>query len=212
MADRPWEKEGWVTLSDEEHEIHGVTVEMIDWWWDNMEKGYVLWHPTEHKNFYWEVAPGDAGHVGAVQVADQDSNKQGGARGKWLDVSVFPFPIDYDHCLVLEGFNSDKDNQDLCVHMYSATDYGCKHRFLTIMRGPRAKQVKEMINRRKNSSETRSHPTVEAERWPEFLPELYRLWSVVRDPRINPHPNLKIKKMPNGRYSYTTPQNKPPKA
>ena len=49
-----------------DHELHGVTPEMIDWWWDNMEKGYPLWHPEDHISFVWEVAPATVGHVGAI--------------------------------------------------------------------------------------------------------------------------------------------------
>jgi len=210
MADRPWEKEGWVTLADEEHELHGVTPEMIDWWWDNMEKGYPLWHPVDHHAFKWAEgkAPGEVGHIGAVQIADQD----GGGTGIYLDVSAFPFPIDYEHCMALEGFKKDKENQDYCVHMYSAADYGTKHRFVVILHGPKGEEIKELRKAGKGPPLTpgaRTHAREEAERWSEFLPELYKLWSVVKDSRINPHPNLKIKKMGNGRYTYITSQNKP---
>ena len=40
--------EGWIVV---DHIIPGVTEEMLDWWWVNMEKGYELWCPDEHKGF-----------------------------------------------------------------------------------------------------------------------------------------------------------------
>lgn len=39
-----------------DHELRGVTPEMLDWWWGtitNTER-YKLWHPTAHKLFEWE--------------------------------------------------------------------------------------------------------------------------------------------------------------
>ena len=40
------------------HEIPGVTPEMIDWFWDNMEKAYYLWAPDEHVSFVWHSTRG----------------------------------------------------------------------------------------------------------------------------------------------------------
>ncbi len=50
------------------HEIPGVTPEMIDWFWDNMEKAYYLWAPDEHVSFVWEIPPTQNGHVGAIHI------------------------------------------------------------------------------------------------------------------------------------------------
>jgi hypothetical protein len=44
----------WIVV---DHIIPGVTAEMLDWWWVNMEKGYELWCPDEHKAFRWEIKP-----------------------------------------------------------------------------------------------------------------------------------------------------------
>jgi hypothetical protein len=49
----------------------GVTARMIDWFWSNMEKGFVLWHPTEHEPLTWVVAPQDGDPVGSVHLAPQ---------------------------------------------------------------------------------------------------------------------------------------------
>src|SRR4051794_24404422 len=49
----------------------GVTARMIDWFWSNMDKGFVLWHPTEHEPLTWVVAPQDGDPVGSVHLAPQ---------------------------------------------------------------------------------------------------------------------------------------------
>ena len=40
-----------------DHELPGVTPEMLDWWWKNMvdPEYYKLWHPEDHISIEWEV-------------------------------------------------------------------------------------------------------------------------------------------------------------
>lgn len=215
MESRPWEKDGWFTLCDEFSEIHGVTPQQIDWWWDNMEKGYPLWHPTEHHDFKWEVPPGEIGHIGAVQIVDQGDKEGGpGVRGTWHDVSVLPFAPEYDHVLVLGGFQTDAENTDWGIHQYQATDYGTDHRWTVIMKGPKVEQIKAMRAAGKDMFSTPSwngmtHSQAEAYFWQDFLPTLWKLWQAVKNPYINPQPNLKVKKLPNGKIAYIH-DNKPP--
>ena len=56
-----------------DHILPGVTPEMIDWWWDNINttERYKLWHPEDHKSFQWEISPKD-GHIGAIHSEAQD--------------------------------------------------------------------------------------------------------------------------------------------
>ena len=39
---------GLVLPSQKQHFLPGVTAEMLDWFWANMEKGYYLWAPGYH--------------------------------------------------------------------------------------------------------------------------------------------------------------------
>src|SRR4030067_480360 len=68
----------------------GVTVEMLDWWWVNMEKGYELWCPDEHKGFKWEIKPPLNGHIGAVQIAMEsiDYGPVMDLRIEWVDPNI----------------------------------------------------------------------------------------------------------------------------
>ena len=79
--------EGWIVV---DHIIPGVTAEMIDWWWVNMEKGYELWCPDEHKGFRWEVKPPLGGHIGAVQIATEsiDYGPVMDLRIEWVDPNL----------------------------------------------------------------------------------------------------------------------------
>ena len=51
-----------------EHELMGISPEMLDWWWDNIDntERYKAWHPKDHKSFAWEN-PSIKGHVGKIQ-------------------------------------------------------------------------------------------------------------------------------------------------
>src|SRR5512143_2995741 len=73
-----------------DHIIPGCTEEMIDWWWVNMEKGYELWCPDEHKGFKWEVLPPLGGHIGAVQIAKEsiDYGPVMDLRIEWVDPNI----------------------------------------------------------------------------------------------------------------------------
>ncbi len=53
-----------------EHELHGVTPEMLDWWWDNMDNdSYKLWNPKDHIALEWQIPPRQMGHIGAIHMA-----------------------------------------------------------------------------------------------------------------------------------------------
>ena len=47
----------WVLQSQTQHFLPGVTEEMLDWVWANMEKGYYLGAPGSHKRFNWVKEP-----------------------------------------------------------------------------------------------------------------------------------------------------------
>ena len=42
-------EKGYVLPSQKQHFLPGLTSEMLDWFWANMEKGYYLWAPGSHK-------------------------------------------------------------------------------------------------------------------------------------------------------------------
>lgn len=54
-----------------EWQLKGVASEMIDWFWSNMEKGFLLWHPEEHEPLQWAIPPKNGDLRGAVHIAPQ---------------------------------------------------------------------------------------------------------------------------------------------
>jgi len=86
----------------EHDELVGVTPEMIDWWWVNMEKGYPLWEPNDHKSFVWEVPPPVGGYLGAIQIAEEKMGPMPPMkiRIRWDDRPAV-HPRIYEHAIVI---------------------------------------------------------------------------------------------------------------
>ena len=57
------------THIDWNHE--GVTAREIDWFWSNMEKGFILWHPEQHEALEWAVPPKHGNPIGSIHIAPQ---------------------------------------------------------------------------------------------------------------------------------------------
>ena len=57
------------THIDWKHE--GLTPRMIDWFWSNMEKGFILWHPEQHRPLTWAVPPVHGNLIGSIHLAPQ---------------------------------------------------------------------------------------------------------------------------------------------
>ncbi|MHA1256172.1 MAG: DAPG hydrolase family protein [Promethearchaeota archaeon] len=148
-----------------DHELLGVTPEMIDWWWDNIDvtNRYKLWHPEDHKSFEWEVSPKE-GHVGAIQRVVENIGIPTTLRIRWEDPSQSPIPIEYNHALV--GSTLDHDNKPMTwlLHEYEKIENGTKLR--TTFRLP-AKIPKPLIE------SLRKHNIEEISEFEHFLPELY---------------------------------------
>jgi len=170
---------GWIVV---DHIIPGVTTEMLDWWWVNMEKGYELWCPGEHKGFRWEVKPPLGGHVGAVQIATESIN-YGPVRDiriVWMDPDLGT-PAHkafwtYDHLLAAGGGAPDPNAPPYVVlsHQYEAIPGGCKMR--SCMHTPPGMPPLEGW---------REHNIAEVSTFKDFLPALWGIWQAVTDPAIN---------------------------
>jgi hypothetical protein len=168
-------------------ELVGITPEMIDWWWVNMEKGYPLWEPNDHKSFVWEVPPPAGGFLGAIQIAEE---KMGPLppmkiRIRWDDPSTCPIPRVYEHAIVASGINPDGEVQAMILHEYEKSPRGTRMRSTMRFLGPVPPGLPEIW---------KLHDKSEVTTFPRFLPDLYRLWQAVKDPTINRQCSLKIKR------------------
>jgi len=198
--------EGWIVV---DHIIPGVTVEMLDWWWVNMEKGYELWCPDEHKGFRWEVKPPMGGHIGAVQIATEsiDYGPVMPIRIEWVDPNLGTEEQKnfwtYEHLLTAAGPTDPRSGKMAVVlsHQWEAIPGGCKMR--SCMHGipggppggiPTGPMPPHPSGKNPTGGGWRTHNIAEASTFKDFLPALWGIWQAVSDPAINRRCSLKIKK------------------
>jgi hypothetical protein len=197
---------GWIIV---DHIIPGVTSEMLDWWWVNMEKGYELWCPDEHKGFKWEIKPPPGGHIGAVQIATEsiDYSPVRDIRIEWVDPNLGTQEQKdfwtYEHLLTASTTGSKSGTQPRVElsHQWEAIPGGCKMR--SCMHQFRAPPPDNLSNglvpphpsgKKPSGGGWRAHNIAEVSTFKAFLPALWGIWQAVSDPAINRHCSLKIKK------------------
>ncbi len=177
-------------------QLDGVTPRMIDWFWSNMEKGFVLWHPEQHEALEWPVPPQHGNPLGAIHNAPQtwsDGRRQDlYIRFERLE-QVPPEVRDvivHEHVMVVAGLGLSEeemrrgDPMGYRVHQWSRHDAGVSGR-------------SSGIGRRKPEDAAAgkvwaAHAAQEIGNWEVFLPTLYRLYRVVTDTRRNPFADLSV--------------------
>jgi len=183
-------------------ELDGVTPRMIDWFWSNMEKGFALWHPIEHTDFYWEIKPRCDKFLGAIHVAPQrwSDGTLIEPHIRYEDPATLPQDVAdlivYDHCVAVAGiclFKKDYKPDNLVVayriHQWQASDLGVIGRSSAVPMQP-----EPLETAKERGIAWAKHATEEVNYWGDFLPQLYRLFSVVKSPELNPFFPLKLKR------------------
>lgn len=176
--------------------LEGVTPKMIDWFWMNMEKGFILWHPEQHEPMEWPVPPKHGQPLGAIHNAPQtwdDGRRQNlYIRFERLE-DVKPEIRDvicHEHVMIVAGLGLTEeemhagDPMGYRIHQWSASDNGVKGR-------------SSAIGTRKPEDEAQgkvwaAHAATEIANWEVFLPTLYGLYRVVKDVRRNPMADLTV--------------------
>jgi hypothetical protein len=191
-----------------DHFIPGCTEEMIGWWWVNMEKGYELWCPDEHKGFTWEVPPPLNGHVGAIQIAKEsiDYGAVLDLRIEWMDPNTATDEIKdwlvYKNVLCAGGspaFLKIPRKINL-THQWEAVPGGCKMRSTMHGMGGPPPGVKlpppppHPSGKKPSGGGWSVHNISEVSTFKTFLPALYWMWQAVSDPTINRKSNFVLKK------------------
>ena len=159
---------------------------MIDWFWSNMEKGFVLWHPSEHEPLSWAVPVRPGTLVGAVHLAPQTWS-DGTFRNLYIrfeDPATLATEIQerivYEHCVVAAGLGFGAESLEVeepmgyRVHQWQKTDVGVVGRSSAIG-GERPESPEEGLVWAKHCAE-------EIGNWGAFLPQLYALYRVVERP------------------------------
>jgi len=183
------------THLDWSHE--GVTPHMIDWFWSNMEKGILLWHPEQHEPLIWAVpvVPGDP--QGSVHIAPQTWN-DGTRQNLYIrfekleevPVEVRDYIV-YEHAVVVGGLGFGEeslvnpDPMGYRLHQWEKTDYGVVGKSSAI--GTHRKESPE------DGRVWAVHCAEEISNWGVFLPQLHNLFKVVKNPLFNPFADLSLK-------------------
>ena len=174
----------------------GVTPRMIDWFWSNMEKGFILWHPEQHEPLQWAIAPKHGNPVGSVHIAPQTWND--GTRQnlyiRFEDLATIATEIKdyiiYEHCVVVAGLGFGPESLEAGIpmgyriHQWEKTDFGVIGRSSAI--GTRKKETHE------EGLVWAEHCAEEVGNWGEFLPQLYNLYKVVKNTAYNPYADLSV--------------------
>lgn len=191
------------THIDWEHD--GVTARMIDWFWSNMEKGMLLWHPNQHEPLEWYVPPKHGNLVGSVHIAPQtwsDGTRQN-LYIKMEDPRTLPAEITglivYSHCYVAGGYNEEIIDSGkpfgYRLHQWQSTDAGVIGRSSALSGTKKATPEEDLV--------WAEHCTQEIGNWGVFLPQLYNLFRVITNTNYNPFSDLTVEtKDGTARYKY----------
>ncbi len=208
-------EKGYVLSAQHQYFLPGVTPEMLDWWWANMEKGYYLWAPGSHKRFNWVRAPWEYGFLNSAHMISESVGEGmpvfggSGVQIDRLDLSWFPFTEALEHVICEGIFNGKGEFVDATIHMWQAAPGGCVHidaavanpgiteppAFLLEMLAadPEAKPVPPSAT---------DHGEYEASRWPVFLPKLYELWDGHPDPTQSVRCDLRVRQTGPEQWEY----------
>lgn len=193
----------YVVTSDVTEMIPGVSSEMVDWWWGNMEKGYHLWAPGEHYGFDWVVPPCEVGYEGSVE-ASYEFDVHHPIILTRMGMDNYPFTDCYEHCWMSSGPLGPVDT--FLIHMYQDVPGGIYWRSVEFM----TKDMAELMNSIKDQMpDVSAHMEYESGRLNAFLPQLYELWKDHPDPWENIHYDLTTQKNKDGTWAHIS-KNLPP--
>jgi hypothetical protein len=176
--------------------LQGVFARQIDWFWSNMEKGFVLWHPSQHEPLTWPVPPRHGDPVGAIHRAPQ-TWKDGRRQDLYIRFENLDWVrpdlrdvIRHRHVIIVAGLGLGEealkaaDPMGYRLHQWTQTDDGV------------VGQSSALPTRVPESPEQggvwAAHCAEEIGNWEVFLPDLYRLWQVVEEGPRNPFTDLSV--------------------
>lgn len=206
---------GLVLKSQKQHFLPGVTAEMLDWFWANMEKCYYLWAPGSHKRFNWIRSPAQYGIEHSVHMISETTQKGlpvFGGEGVEIHRMVlkehYPLTSSLEHVICEGIYNGLGELVDYTIHMWEDTTGGCNHITATVANdrvSAPPQFIVEMLKADPNAkiipNWATDHEDYEASQWPVFLPTLYELWKNHPDPSQNIRCSLRVAKK-DGVFDY----------
>lgn len=176
--------------------LEGVNATMVDWFWSNMEKAFILWHPAQHESLEWEVAPRHGNPLGSIHIAPQTWN-DGVRQNLYIRMEkLAEVPelvrqyIVHEHVIIVAGLGlgeqclAEPEPMGYRMHQWERRDYGIVGRSTAI--GTKKKENEE------DGKVWAAHCAEEIGNWEVFLPQLYTLYKVVECRNRNPFTDLSV--------------------
>lgn len=208
---------GFALPSQKQHLLPGVTAEMLDWFWANMEKCYYLWAPGSHKRFNWVKTPWEWGLEDSVHmIAESTAPGLAVFGGEGIEIhrlplaDFYPFRTALAHVICEGVFNEKGELVDSTIHEWEDSPEGLLHITATVV-NTRASEppafVRELLQAgiRPVPNYATDHEDYEASQWPVFLPALYALWKNHPDPTQSVPCDLRVTQSGEGRFVYCCP-------
>jgi hypothetical protein len=185
----------------------GITPRMIDWFWNNMEKCFDLWHPEQHEALRWATPPRPGNPIGAIHTTPQtwDDGRRQNLYMRFENLADLALEIrdviSLEHVIVAavlgvgEECLADPKPLGYRIHQWQKTDDGVIGKSSAI--GTRKKET--LADGRIWALQC----VQEIGNWSAFLPQLYTLYKVVSDPPRNPFADLSVEgRGREARYRY----------
>ncbi|MFV0436515.1 MAG: hypothetical protein ACK5PS_03870 [Desulfopila sp.] len=176
--------------------LEDVNARMVDWFWSNMEKAFILWHPAQHEPLEWEVTPRHGNPLGAIHIAPQTWN-DGVRQNLYIRMEKLEDApelvrqyICYEHVTLVAGLGLGEEclvnpePMGYRLHQWERRDYGIVGKSTAL--GTRKKENEE------DGKVWAAHCVEEVGNWEVFLPQLYTLYKVVDCPNRNPFTDLSV--------------------
>ena len=196
-----WKDSGYMMVGEDEVKLlEGVTPEMLDWFWANMEKVYYLWAPGEHLGFEWEVAPNEVGYEGSIEYM-HETNHFLPVHMKRISMDNYPFTECADHCWISDGIFGDTGHGMRLIHMYDAVEGGTRWITIKLVHKDDAAWIREYRSKA-DPAKTTEHNEYEAGRFKDFIPAAYELWKNHPNPYQSMTYDLRTKQNPDGTWAH----------
>lgn len=202
MKQKVWQDEyEGIVRTNVDWELQDVTARMVNWFWCNMDKFDILWHPNQHYGCWWVkgFGPSDLGTmINTIHNAPQKWND-----GKMLNLYIRMEALDnvpaaakelikYDHVLIAGGDTTGKLSEEnptaptttWRIHQWQATDDGIIGMSSAVTLGGEDSVESGLI--------WAAHGSEEISNWERSLPEFYRLYKIVENREICPYYDFKV--------------------
>ncbi len=176
--------------------LSGVTATQIDWFWSNMEKGFILWHPEQHEPLSWPRPPVHGNPLGAIHNAPQtwDDGRRQDLYIRFEKLEDVPDAlrnvISHTHVMIVAGLGFDQASMETKeplgyrLHQWSPSDDGVTGKSTAM--GAKKPETEA------DGKIWAAHAAGEIGNWEVFLPTLHQLYKVVTDTRRNPFTDLSV--------------------